>query len=115
MCLFSPLVFFVVENSRSFKFSTNSSSILQAYPRHWVSKVVLHAVSLMSTNMTFSKLKFTKTQEILKEYVIISPVLHFGHTYTYNKFQISLIFLTCWLIWKQSFYIRNVIVCDYFH
>ena len=51
---------------------------------------VLPAVSQITTNMTFCKFKFTKTQEI-ESNVITSPALHFGHTYTRNKFQISLI------------------------
>ena len=88
MCLFSSLVFFVVENARNFTFSTNSSSILQLSISSWVSEDVLLDVSQITTNMTFFKLKFERSRV---------PALQ------YNKFQISFNIKTCWLIWKHSF------------
>ena len=99
----------------NFKFSTNSSSILYAS-----SALGFRGCSACSLKWPqiwpFSNSRSQKHDRW--EYVIISPVLHFGHTCTPNKFQLNLlahleafVYQKCHRLWLfSSMWLLNSLV-----
>ena len=59
------------------------------HPWPWVSYDILHAVSHDDKYNLFQMQGHKNTRD--QEYVIISPVLHFEHTCTPNKFKLKLV------------------------
>ena len=111
MCLFwSAVITFSIFCCWKCQKTSNSQQILVQfcmYPRAWVSEDVLHAVSNDHKYDLFQ----IQGHKIMRDwdYVIISPVLHFGHTCTPNKFQLNLlahleafVYQKCHRLWLLS-------------